>query len=111
MNTTLQATVHLGQDYDQNLRFFKNHFWSSSKKLFRETEKLIKSRKEITRVSMIDYEDYTWSATSLLCDSIHQISNAKTYAFADSVLSLEVKRKSKRGLEKKKLKWYLEKII
>ena len=36
-NTTLQA-VHLGQDYDQNLRFVKNHFWSSLKKLFKETK-------------------------------------------------------------------------
>ena len=26
MKTTLQAAVHLGQDYDQNLRFVKNHF-------------------------------------------------------------------------------------
>ena len=41
MNTTLQAAVHLDQDYDQNLRFVKNHFWSSVKKLFKETEKLI----------------------------------------------------------------------
>ena len=26
MNTALQAAVHLGQDYDQNLPFVKNHF-------------------------------------------------------------------------------------
>ena len=38
MNTTLQATIHIGQDYDQNLRFVKNNFWSSLKKLFKETE-------------------------------------------------------------------------
>ena len=38
MNATLQAAVHLGQDYDQNLRFVKNHIWSSLKKLFKETE-------------------------------------------------------------------------
>ena len=39
MNTTLQAAVHLGEDYDQNLRFVQNHSWSSFKKLFKETEK------------------------------------------------------------------------
>ena len=33
MNTTLQAAVHLGEDYDQHLRPMKNHFWSSLKKL------------------------------------------------------------------------------
>ena len=26
MNTTLQAAVHLGQDYDQNVGFVENHF-------------------------------------------------------------------------------------
>ena len=56
MNTTLQPAVHLGQDYDQNLRIVQNHFWSSLKKLFKETENVIKNQKEITGVSMIDYE-------------------------------------------------------
>ena len=36
MNTTLQAAVHLVQDYGQNLRFVKNHFWSSWKQLFKK---------------------------------------------------------------------------
>ena len=29
MNTTLQAAVHLGEDYDTNLHFAKNHIWDS----------------------------------------------------------------------------------
>ena len=45
--TTPQAAVHLGQDFDQNLRFAENHFWSSLKKLFKETEKMIKNQTEI----------------------------------------------------------------
>ena len=90
LNTTLQAAVHLGQDYDQNLRFVVNHSWSSLKRLFKETGILIKTQTEITGVSMIDFEEYTWSETSLLCDKAHQITNAKTYVFADSVLCLEV---------------------
>ena len=77
----------------------KNHFWSSLKKLFKETEKMIKNQAEIIGVSMIDYGDYTWSATSLLCDRIHQFSNAKTYVFADSVLSGRNKREPERGLQ------------
>ena len=88
VNTTLQAAVHLGQDCNQNSRFVKNHFWSSLKKLFKDTEKLIKNQTETIGASMIDNGDYTWSATSLLCDRIHQISNAKTYVFADSVFCL-----------------------
>ena len=108
MNTTLQAAVHLGQDYDQNLRFVKNHFWSSWNKLFKETEKMIKDQKEITGVSMIDYGDYTWSATSLLCDRIHQISNAKTYVFADSVLCLGGIKENPNEVWKEEIKWYFE---
>ena len=87
MNTTLQA-VHLGQNHDQNLRSVKNHCWSSLKKLFTETEKLIKDQTEINGVTTVDYKECTWSATSSLCDRIHQISNAKTCVFTDSVLCL-----------------------
>ena len=49
---------------------------------------------------MIDCEEYTRSATSLLRDRIFQISNAKTYVFVDSVLCLEgYERELERGLE------------
>ena len=82
------STVHLGQDFEHNLRFIKNHFSSSLKRLFKETERLIKDQTEISGVSMIDCEEHTWSETSLLCDKAYQITNAKTYVFADSVLCL-----------------------
>ena len=49
VNTTLQAAVHLGQDHDRNLGSVKNQFWSSLKKLFKGTEKLIRNQTEITR--------------------------------------------------------------
>ena len=62
---------------------------------------MIKNQTEIIGVLKIDYAEYTWSATSLLCDRIHQISNAKTYLFADSVLCQGgTKRKPERGLER-----------
>ena len=111
MNTTLQAAVHLGQDYDQNLRFVKNHFWSFLKKLFKGTENLINNQTEITGVSMIDYGDYTWRATSLLCDRIHQISNAKTQVFADSVLYLGGKKRTRTRLGRSKLSGISRAII
>ena len=104
MNTTLLAAVHLGQDNDQNLRFVKNHVWSSLKRLFNETEKLIKKQTETTGVSMIDYEEHTRSATSLLCDKASQITNAKTSVFADSVLCL-------RGIKENPNEAWKEKII
>ena len=54
MNTTFRAAVHLGEDYDQNLRFVKSRFRSSLKKLFKETENLIKDRKRKLVYQLID---------------------------------------------------------
>ena len=82
---------------DQNLRFVKNHFWSSLKKLFKGTEKLIKNQTEIIGLSMIDYEEYKWSTTRLLRDKIYQISNAETYVFSDSVLCLGGRKENLNG--------------
>ena len=50
LNTTLQAAIHLGRDYAENLRFIENHLWKSVKQLFEETEKLIKNQTEISGV-------------------------------------------------------------
>ena len=33
MNTTLRAAVHLGKDYDANLRYVKNHLWKTAGQL------------------------------------------------------------------------------
>ena len=46
MNTTLRAAVHLGQDYDMNLRFLKNHLWKTSGQLLRKTGKLVSGQPE-----------------------------------------------------------------
>ena len=40
LNTTLRAAVHLGKDYEGNLRYVKNYLWKTAGQLFRETEKL-----------------------------------------------------------------------
>ena len=57
----------------------------------------------------IDYKDYTRSATSLLCDRIHQTSNAKIYVFADSVPCLGGFEENPNEVWKEKIKWYFEK--
>ena len=51
LNATLQATVHLGQDCETNLRYVKNNLWNSVGLLFHETGKLFSEQKEITGVS------------------------------------------------------------
>ena len=83
MNVTLQAAVHLGQDYMQNLRFTKNQLLKSVKQLFQATQQLIEDQKEINNLTAIDYKELTWRSTSSL-----EITNAKTYVFADSVFCL-----------------------
>ena len=56
LNTTQQAAVHLGQDYEVNLRFVKNHLWNSVGQLFNETGRLIRDQTEITGVNTINFK-------------------------------------------------------
>ena len=55
MSVTFQAAVHLGQDFQQNLRSVKNQSSKSVGQSFRTTEKLIKDHKEIAGLSTIDW--------------------------------------------------------
>ena len=43
-NVTLEAAVHLGQDYMENLRFTKKQLLKSVEQLFQVTERLIKDQ-------------------------------------------------------------------
>ena len=60
MNTTLRAAVHLGKDYEMNLRIVKNHLLKTTGQLFSETEKLISGQTETTGKSMINFQDLRW---------------------------------------------------
>ena len=53
LNTTLHAAVHLRQDFEANLRFVKNHLWTSE-------------QKEIIGVGTIGFKDATWTSTRLI---------------------------------------------
>ena len=88
MNTTLRPAVHLGKDYDMNLRYVKNHLWKTAGQLFRETEKLITGQTEITGMSLINFQDLRWASTSLLHSRAYQYSTVEVYVFSDSVLCL-----------------------
>ena len=85
LNVTLQAAVHLGQDYETNLRYVKNHLCNSVKQLFNETDKLISGEIEITGANTIKFRELTWMSTSLLCSKAHQYTNAKACVFSDCV--------------------------
>ena len=70
LNATLRAAVHLGQDYEANLRYVKNHLWNSVGQFFNETGKLVSEQKEITGVSTIKFKDAAWMSTSLGDDPV-----------------------------------------
>ena len=55
MNVTLQAAVHLGRDYMENLRFTKNQLLKSVKLLFQVTEKLIMVQTGIGGLTTVDF--------------------------------------------------------
>ena len=108
LNTTLQAAVHFGQDYEVNLRFVKNHLWNSVEQLFNETGRLIRDQTEITGVTTIDFKELTWRSTSLVCSRAYQITNAKTYIFFDSVLCVGKMGDDPIAAWKNEIKWYSE---
>ena len=82
LNATLRAALHLGQDHEANLRYV---LCNSVGQSFHKTGKLI-SEQEITCVSTLNFRQLTWMSTSSLCKKAYQITNAKTYAFSDSLL-------------------------
>ena len=87
MNTTLRA-VHLGKDYDMNLRFVKSYLWKATGQLFRETEKLISEQTETTGINLINFRDLRWMSTSLFHSRAYQYSTAKVCVFSRSALCL-----------------------
>ena len=110
LNTTLETAVHLGQDYEANLRFVKNHLWNSVGQLFNETGKLIREQTEITGVNTRNFKECVWMSTSLLRSRAYQITNAKTYVFSDSVLCVGKMGDDLVATCKSKIKWYSENI-
>ena len=88
MNTTLRAAVHLGKDYEVNLRYVRDHLWKTAEQLFNETKKLVSGQTETAGISLISFQDFRLVSTSLLHSRAYQYSTAKAYAFSDSVLCL-----------------------
>ena len=108
LNTTLRAAVHLGQDYDANLRYVKNHLWNSVGLLFHGIGQLISELKEITDVSTIDFQDATWMSTSFLCEKAYRITKARVHVFSDSVFCAGKMGDDPIVTWKSKIKWYSE---
>ena len=88
MNVTLQAAVNTGRDYLENLRFTQNQLLKSVKLFFQVTEMLNKDQIEMSGLTSIDYEPTACRSTTLPCEKAMEITNAKTFDFAYSVVCL-----------------------
>ena len=77
MIVTLQAAVHLGKDYLENLYSTKNQPQRTVKLLFDVTRKLIRDHKEIQGISVIDWQANSWKRTTLSTDRAVRLSTAK----------------------------------
>ena len=108
MSVTLQAAVHLGQDYLQNLRSIRINFRSLWINFFRTTENLIKKQTKTSGLSTIDWNQPMWRESSLLCDRAVQSMKSQTYVFADPVLCLGGISTVPVQAWKDKIKWYIE---
>ena len=106
MDTTLRAAVHLGKDYDTNLKSVKNYLWTTTGELSRETEKLVSGHRENTGISLINFQDLRWMSTSLLHSRADQYSTANVYVFSDSVLCLGKMGDDPDESWKKQIHWY-----
>ena len=78
MNSTLRAAVHLGNDFDANLRYVKNHLCTTAGQLFRETEKLVSGQTQTAGTSLINFQDFRWMSTSFLHSQAYQFPTAKS---------------------------------
>ena len=77
MSVNLQAAVHLGKDYAENLNFIQNHSKRTLKQLFNVTEKLIRDQKDISGIPVINWQQLMWQRTTLLTDKAAQFATAK----------------------------------
>ena len=43
------------------------------------------NKQKIIGLNTIEFNDFSWMSTSLLCSKAYQITNAKAYVFSDSL--------------------------
>ena len=82
MSVSLQAAVHLGNDYAENLHSIKNQPKRTLKQLFNVTEKLIRDQKNISGIPVINWQQLVWQRRTVHTDNAVQFATAKTYVIS-----------------------------
>ena len=110
MSVTLEAAVHFGKDYSENLRSTKNQSLRSLRQLFQVTGRLITDQIKITGLTTTDWQQPMWRETTLLTGRGVPLATAKTIVFSDSdsVLCLGVFRDEPVKAWESRTKWFLE---
>ena len=107
MTVTVQAAVHLGNDYWENPHSTKNQPQRTVKQLFDVTKKLVRDQKEIQGKSMIIWQDNSWKRTTLLTDRAVPLSTAKADVFSDSVMCMGRISENPVSAWKEKIDWFM----
>ena len=102
MSATVKAAVHLGQDYQENLR--------TTKKTDFEKELILKQRDEIFAISTVEWNTIPWMRTTLLQDGTVKLSKAKVHVYSDSVDCLGKIRAYRQSIEtwEQKIEWFMK---
>ena len=107
MTVTLQAAVHLENDYLENLHSTKNQQQRTAKQLFDVTKKLVRHHKEIQGISVIDWQQQPWKRTTLVTNRAVQLSTATAYVFSDSALCMGRVSEIPVSAWKEKIDWFM----
>ena len=107
MFVTLQAAVHLGNDYAENLYSIKSQPMRTLKQLFNVPEKLIRDQKSISGITVIYWQQLMWQRLTLLDKKAVQFATAKTYVFSDSVLCMGGISSNPVEAWKEKIEWFV----
>ena len=75
VSVTLQAAVHLGKGYVENLRSTKNQP-KKSRQLFQVTDRFITDQREITGLTTMNWKQPMWRETTLLTEKVVQCASA-----------------------------------
>ena len=77
MSVTLQAAVHLGTNFTNNLRSTRNQYMKSLRQLVQVTRKLIVEQTDNSVITTIDWQQLMWTETTLLTDKSVSVCNRK----------------------------------
>ena len=102
MSATVKAAVHLGQDYQENLRTTKNTDF--------EKELILNKKDGIFAISTVEWNTIPWMRTTLLLDGAVKLSKAKVLVYSDSGVCLGKFRAYRQSIEtwEQKIEWFMK---